>query len=102
MQEAMRNWYFDLGNRSMQYTYDDCAETGSGLPCTSVDPETQQSCPHFRAPPGPGPAPGGGVTPQCLAELSKDCPGLQGSATPGPPPLAAFLTFISRQRYILK
>lgn len=73
MQAAMRNWYFELGNRSLHYTYDDCAESGgSGLPCTAVDAESQQRCPHWAS------SPGGGVSAQCLSELGKDCPGLRG------------------------
>ena len=60
----------------VQYTMDDCAVTsGTGLPCTAAG---AGRCPHWDPEPGPGPAPNATLSPQCVAELRKDCPGLQG------------------------
>ena len=76
MQDAMHNWFFDTGVKSTQYTMDDCPETtGAGLPCTAVDGVFQR-CPHWM---GPSPAaPNATLSPRCVAELTKDCPGLRG------------------------
>ncbi len=74
MRDAVSNWFFDKGNRSMQNVVDTCAEAGgNGLPCTQVDTAAGQRCPHWEPP-----TPSGPLSKQCLAELNSDCPGLQG------------------------
>jgi hypothetical protein len=81
MRDAISNWFFDKGDVSMQYTFDNCSESGgTGLPCTLAT--GMQSCPHLHpgpippSPPSPGPPTP--LSPECRAELEKDCPGQEG------------------------
>lgn len=79
MRDAVSNWFFEKGNRTLQYTLDDCGD----LPCTVIS--GRQRCPHLSPSPGPGPAPGPSpgpappcCSPACDALLAKDCVGLKG------------------------
>jgi hypothetical protein len=70
LRDALSNWYFEKGNRTMQYTYDDCGD----LPCTQAT--GSERCPHYD-PPGPSPGPSPTISPSCKAEFASDCPGME-------------------------
>ena len=84
MREALSSWYFEKEKETSipRFIYDTCSATSEshGLPCTVAI--GAQICPHFGPSPGPSPGPPRPLTPECLAELAKDCAGLKGKGAP--------------------